>query len=165
MYKGGFTLLELLLYIAILGILMVVISNMFISLSKGSGQSQARNEVDTSIRFATELLRQDIKNASSISVPASGGSSSTLTLVRNSTTIVYDISAGVLRRQEGVASPVSVTNPNITVSTPTFTRIENINTLFSRTNIAIKINMTFGYNSTSPDWSYSTSLQTTVNMY
>lgn len=165
----GFTLLELLIYVAILSGLMIVSTNMFISLSRGQGQSQAKAEVDTAIRFATELLRQDIKNASAVSTPSVGVPNSTLSLTRSilgvPTTIIYDISGGVLRRKEGAASAVNITNSNITVSTPTFTRIENTNLVFSSTSVAIKINMTFGYNSTSPDWKYSTSLQTTVNLY
>jgi len=161
----GFSLLELLIYIAILSGLMIVISNMFISFSKGSGQTSARNEVDTSIRFATELLRQDLKNASSVSTPSLGTPSSTLTLTRSGVTIIYDVSSGILRRKEGANSPVNVTNSTVLVGTPTFTRIENTNLDFSKTSIAVRINMVFNYNSTSPDWKYSTSLQTSVNLY
>lgn len=163
--KKGFSLLELLIYITILSILVVVISNTFISLSRGNGQSQARSEVNNSIRFATELLRQDLKNASAVIVPASGGSGSTLTLTRGSVDIIYDVSGGALRRKEGAAAPVNVTNSNISVNAPTFSRIENINPVFSATNVTIKINMTFSYNSTSPDWAYSDSLQTSVDLY
>lgn len=164
--KKGFSLMELLIYIAVLSIVMVAISNTFISISRGNGQSQAKTEVDSAIRFAGELLKQDIKNASTISVPATAGSSnSTLSLIRNGTVILYDVSTGVLRRKEGTNSPVNLTNSTISVGVPTFTRIENTNTTFSVTNVAIKINMTFSYNSNSPDWTYSTSLQTTVNSY
>lgn len=144
---------------------MVVSSNMFISLSRSQGQSQARSEVNSSIRFATELLRQDIKNASVISTPASGGTSSSLTLTRGGVVIVYDVSAGVLRRKEGAAAPVNLTNPNITVSTPTFTSIENTNLTFSTKTITLKINIAFSYNSNSPYWTYSTSLQTSVDLF
>ena len=161
----GFSLLELLIYVAILSGLVVIISSTFISLSKGNGQSQAKSEVNGAIRFATELLRQDLKNASAVSVPTAGTPSATLTLTRGGVTIIYDISGGILRRKEGAASPVNVTNSNITVSTPTFTRIENTNTVFSTTNVSIKINMTFAYNSNSSDWTYSASLQTTVSLY
>jgi len=161
----GFSLLELLIYLAILSGLVVISVTMFISLSRGQGQSSARSEIDYSIRFATELMRQDIKNASAVSVPALGTPSSTLSLTRDGVTILYDVSSGVLRRKEGAASPVNVTNSNTTVGTPTFTRIENTNTVFSKTSIAIKINMNFSYNSTSPDWAYSASLQNTVNLY
>ena len=163
--KSGFSLLELLIYITILSILMVVISNSFISLSKGQGQTQARSEVDASIRFANELIRQDLKNASIVSVPTLGVPSTSLTLTRGGVVIVYDVSGGILRRKEGLATPVNVTDLNITVSNPTFTRIENTNTVFNKTNIAIKIFMTFSYNSTSSDWTYSTSLQNTVSLY
>lgn len=165
----GFSLLELLIYISILSILVVVISNTFISLSRGNGQSQARSEVNNSIRFATELLRQDLKNASAVATPSLGTPSSTISLTRSiadvPTTIVYDISAGILRRKEGAASPSNITSSNISVSAPTFTRIENTNPVFSTTNVTIKINMTFNYNSTSPDWTYSSSLQTAVDLY
>lgn len=162
---SGFSLLELLIYVTILSVLVVVVSNTFIALSKGNGQSNARSEVNSAIRFATELLRQDLKNASAVSVPIAGTPSGTLTLTRAGVTIVYDISGGILRRKEGTADPVNITNSNITVSTPTFTRIENTNLVFSRTNVAVKINMTFGYNSNSPDWAYSASLQTTASLY
>jgi type II secretory pathway component PulJ len=162
--RGGFSLFELLIYIAVLSAIVVVISNILISLSRSNGQSQARSEVNSSIRFANELLRQDIKNASIITTPASGTSSSSLNLTRNGVVISYDVLNGVLRRTEdGVLS--SVTNSNISVDNLNFTRIENTNTEFSKTNISIKVNMTFRYNSTSPDWVYSTSLGNTVSLY
>ncbi len=163
--RKGFSLLELLIYITILSLLLVVVSNTFISLSKGRGQAGAKSEVQNSIRFSTELLKQDIKNASAIITPSSIASSSTLTLTRDGVSIVYDVLAGVLRRKIGAASPVSVTNSNIFVDTATFTRIENTNTVFSTTNISIQIIMAFRYNATSTDWSYSDSLQTSVNLY
>lgn len=162
----GFSLLELLIYLSIFSVLVVVISNTFISLSKGQAQSNSRSEVDSSIRFATELLRQDIKNASIVSVPAIvGDTSSSLTLTRDGIIIVYDVLNGVLRKKEGSGSPVNITNSNIIVGAPIFFRIENNNSVFGTKNVVIKINMTFNYNSMSSDWKYSTSLQTAVNMY
>lgn len=161
----GFSLLELLIYIAILSGLIIISANMFILLSRGQGQSSAKSEVDSSVRFATELIRQDIKNASAVSTPSLGTPSSTLSLTRGGVTILYDVSGGILRRKEGAATAVPVTNSNTTVGTPTFTRIENTNTVFSTTNVAVKINMNFNYNSNSPDWNYSTILQTTVDLY
>ena len=163
--KKGFSLFELLIYIAILSIIVVVISNILISLSNSNAQSQARSEVNSSIRFAGELLRQDLKNASSVSIPSLGTPSSTLTLVRNGTTIVYDTSSGFLRRKEGAASAINITNSNVVVGIPVFTRIENTNTVFNTTNISIKINITFSYNSTVPALAYSTSLENTINLY
>jgi len=163
-FGAGFTLLELLIYVAIFAVITVLLANIFIALSKSNGQSNAKSEVDSAIRFSNQLLSQDLKNASAVSVPSSGSSNS-LTLTRADTTIIYDISSGALRRKEGSADPVSLTNTNIVVGTPTFTRIENTNAVFNTTNVSIKINMTFSYNSSSPDWSYSASLQNTFNLY
>jgi len=165
---SGFTLLELLIYISILSILVVVVSSTFISLSKGRGQSQARSEVDNSIRFVSELLRQDLKNASVVSSPSLTGdlnSTPILTLTRGGVVIIYDVLNGSIRRKEGGASPVNLTNSNISVNTPTFTRIENSNSSFLTKNVSIKIYITFNYKSTGSDWIYATSLQTTVNLY
>lgn len=164
--KKGFSLLELLIYLAILSVLVVVIANIFISLSKSNGQSQAKSEVNSAIRFASELLRQDIKNASVITTPSAGAgtTSSSLTLTRGASTITWNTSAGILRRTlDGVVS--NVTNINVLVGAPTFTRIENINPVFNTTNVSIGVNMTFSYNSASPDWAYTDSLQTTINSY
>lgn len=164
----GFTLLELLIYISILSILVVVISSSFISLSKGQGQSNAKSEVNNSIRFATELMRQDLKNASIVSTPELPGVANktpNLVLTRNGVVIIYDVVAGVLRRKEGNAAPVNITNSNISVSTPSYLRIENINSAFNTKNISIKINMIFNYNRTSFDWAYSSVLQSTISLY
>ncbi len=164
-FKRGFSLVELLIYIAILSGILIVASNMFISLSKGQAQSQAKSDVDSSIRFVTELIRQDIKNASSVSTPSSGSSSSTLVLVRGGVTITYDLLSGVLRRKEGAGSALNITSNNILVGTPSFTRLENTNVVFGNTNISILVNIPFSYNSNSSDWSYSRILRTSVNSY
>ena len=148
----AFTLLELLIYITVLSILVVVVSNTFISLSRGRWQSEAKTEVNNSVRFSTELLRQDIKNASSVSLPSAGVPGPILTLVRGEDTIIYTVTNGALTRKVGQASAVSLTEASVSVSNPVFTRIENTNTVFNETNLSIKIDMTFAYNSTSPDW-------------
>ena len=160
----GFSLLELLIYISILSILVVSISSTFVSLSKGRGQANAKSEVNNSIRFATELIRQDLRNASSVSVPLAGTPNKSLVLVRGVDTITYDISGGYLTR-----NGVNVTNANILVdatkNASAFTRVENPNTYFGTTNISVLVNIIFDYNSTSPDWKYSTNLRTTVSLY
>ena len=163
----GTSLLELLIYIAILSGLMVVVTDAFTSLSKGRGQSQAKSEVNAAIRFATEKIRQDLKGASAVATPVLGTSSSTLSMTIAGVTIIYDVSAGQLRRKEGAAAQVAVTGSNISVSAPTFTRLENYSTYsgqLNATTTAIQVAMTMSYNSSSTDWRYSDSLRTTVSL-
>ncbi len=101
----GFSLFELIIYVAILSGVMVIIANTLISLSKGRGQAQARSEVNSAIRFATERIRQDLKSATStlpITTPILGETSSTLKFVTSSSTaITYSVVGGQLVRNVG----------------------------------------------------------------
>ena len=144
-----------------------MVSNILISLSKSDAQSQAKSEVNSSVRFVGELLRQDIKSASVVSIPSINTPDVTLSLTRrvDGKTIIYQLVGNVLTRKEGDDPEVNITNSNIVVSNPVFTRIENTNQVFDTKNISIKTNMTFRYNSTVSEWTYSTSLDTTVNLY
>lgn len=163
----GFSLLELLIYVGILSGLMVVIGNAFISLSKGRGQSDARSEVNSSVRFAGERLKQDIKNASAITTPILGTASSTLTLVVPGFTVTYDTLGGQLRRTEGTGLATTttvITGPAIFVDTPVFTRLENYSATLQATTTAIKISALFHYNASSTDWTYQGALQTTISL-
>lgn len=161
--KKGMSLLELLIYIAILSGLMVVVSDAFISLSKGRGQAEARSEVNSAIRFVSERIKQDVKNASIVSTPIFGTPASTLGMTVSGVPVVYDVLGGVLRRTEnGVAA--STTRNTVVVDTPTFTRLENYNSVLNATTTAIQTSITFRYNAPSTDWTYSDTLRTTASI-
>lgn len=159
----GMSLLELLLYIAILSGLMVVVSDAFISLLKGRGQAEARSEVNSAIRFASELIKQDIKNASAISTPILGTPASTLSLTVSGLPVVYDMMGGVLRRTEDGAT-ASTTGSFVSVDSPVFTKLENYNSVLNATTTAIQTEMTFRYNSASADWVYTDTMRTSVTL-
>ena len=163
--KRGISLLELLIYIALLSGLMVIVSDAFIMLSKGRGQAEARSEINSAIRFAGELIKQDVKNATAVSVPALGTPGSTLSLTVSGDTILYDMLDGVLRRKVNAGTPETVTGSYVTVDVPTFTRIENKNNIpgvINATTTAIQVAMTMRYNAEGGDWTYEDSLRTTI---
>ncbi len=166
--RRGISLLELLIYVSILSGLMVVISDAFISLSKGRGQSEARSEVNSTIRFANDIIKQDVKNASAVLVPLLGAPSSVLSLTVEGLPVVYDTSGGVLRRTVGVAGvPEEVSGGSVAVDIPVFTRLENFNPnvgTLGATTTTVQIVMTMRYNASSTDWVYSDTLRTTVTL-
>jgi len=159
----GFSLLELLIYVAILSVLVVVVSNAFISLSKAKVQSEVRGEIHDSIRFAMDKIKLDIKNASSVINPSSG-TDSTLVVVVSGVNITYDVAGGFLRRRDGTDEPINVTGDNIVVDSLSFTLINNTNPILNQTTTAVQINMTMHYNSSNSDSLYSNSFQTTVSL-
>lgn len=141
---------------------MVIVSDAFIMLSKGRGQAEARSEINSAIRFAGELIKQDVKNATAVSSPALGVPGSTLSLTVSGATVLYDMSGGVLRRTVNAGTPETVTGSYVTVDVPTFTRIENHNSILNATTTAIQVAMTMRYNAESGDWTYEDSLRTTI---
>ena len=162
--NSGISLLELLIYIALLSGLMVIVSDAFIMLSRGRGQAEARSEINSAIRFAGELIKQDVKNATAVSAPLLGVPGSTLSLTVSGDTILYDMSGGTLRRKVNAGAPEAVTGSYVTVDVPTFTRIENYNSIHNATTTAIQVAMTMRYNAESGDWTYEDSLRTTVTL-
>lgn len=166
--QRGVSLLELLIYVALLSGLMVVISDAFISLSKGRGQAEARSEVNSAIRFAGDIIKQDIKNASAVSIPTLSATSSSLSLTVGGATVLYNVSGGVLNRTVGVAPAVPVTGGAISVDAPVFTRFENNNSvapgIINATTTAIQAVMTMRYNASGGDWQYADTLRTTATL-
>lgn len=165
--NSGVSLLELLIYIAILSVLVVVVSDAFISLSKGRGQAEARSEVNSAIRFATELMKKDIKNGSEVLVPTLGAPASTLSINVSPDIILYDTFGGKLRRSVNAGPPEEVTGNAVFVDVPIFTRLENFNPYVGvggATTTGVQVMMTMRYNASSTDWKYSDTLRTTITL-
>lgn len=162
----GITLLELLIYITILSGLMVVVTDAFISLSKARGQSEARSEVNSAIRFASDLIKQDIKNTTAVSSPLLGVPGDTLGLTVGGLPVLYNVSGGILRRTLDSVQD-DATGGSVIVNNPVFTRFENFNPnigVNGATTTSIQVDMTMRYNSESSDWIYSDTLRTTATM-
>jgi type II secretory pathway component PulJ len=159
----GFTLLELLIYIAILSAVTLVIASLFVSMNKGQGQVESRNEVDSNLQFSVEKINRDLKSASLVTTPASPNASSTsLILISGGQTITYDVSAGRLRRQIDAQDPQIITSDKVTVAEAIFTRLENTNQILNKTVVSVSLNILMNYNSQSPDYQYSERKKTTA---
>lgn len=164
----AFSLLELLIYISILAIVMVVLSASFTAINKGSGKSEAQIEVNSNLRFVLELIGRDIRSASSISVPSSGTTSSSLITTVSGTQVAYCLTNGTLRRQlAGVCSVSSegISSKNVLITNLLFTRLENSNTITGKTAVSIEVVVGMSYAGTNPDRQYSGSKKTTFMMY
>ena len=160
----GFSLLELLLYIAILSVISVVLATAFISLNKGRAQAEARIEVNSNIRFVVERITQDINDASSVTLPILGSPSSSLSLIVGGQSVVYSVSSGVLQRTFGTNPSESITSSSVIADPPTFTMIQNFNSVLVATTTNIQTILNIKYNSASPDWNYSTNIKSSASL-
>jgi type II secretory pathway pseudopilin PulG len=95
----GFSLLELVVYMALLAIVMIVIVQIFVGIGTGRGKSEAQAEVNSNLRFAFQEIQNDLRAATSVSTPTPAGiSSSILQMTTASGTVIYCVSSSTLWR-------------------------------------------------------------------
>lgn len=119
----GFTLVELLLYIGILFTVILSISIMYALVLQVRVKNQTVSEVEGQGTMMMQIITQTLRNSVSITLPAIGSSSASLTLTvvdpaKNPT--VFDLSDTALRIKEGSASAVTLTSSAVTVSNLSF---------------------------------------------
>jgi len=77
--QKGATLIELLLYFSLLGILLTVVTDLMLRTSEFSLEAAAKNDLQEDARFIMSKFGYDIRRADSVSLPANlGDISSTL---------------------------------------------------------------------------------------
>lgn len=161
-FSHGFSLLELILYIAILSIMSVVLTASFLALVQGRTRSESRTEVNVALRFAMDKIAQDIKSATSVTTPASGASASLTVIAGN--TIAYSVTSGVLGRSVDGGAVEPVTGSTVSADAPVFTRADNYNSVLNATTTSIRVQLTVHSRNTSPEGTYSATLSDTVRL-
>src|SRR3990167_10750024 len=116
--QRGFTLIEILLYMALSTILVVLIGGIGANVFSGFVKVKAAEELRYNTQFVTEKIRSLVSQAESISVPVAGESSTSLTLrvsdVSKDPTII-DVSDGRVMLLEGEGEPQYISGTNVDV--------------------------------------------------
>ena len=127
----GFTLLELILYVSIAGVILLVVSIFLSTILQSRIKNQTVSEVEQQGAQVMQLITQTIRNAEDISAPSQGISGASLTLdvvdLSDDPTI-FDLSSGVIRITEGVDSPINIINSRINVSGLSFHNLSKTDT-------------------------------------
>ena len=122
---SGFTLVELLIYMGLLSIILVVLSQIFGSILDAQLESQASSSVHRDGRFILSKLSHDIHKAQSIVDPAAIGEQSIdLQLTIDGINYIYSLDNGNLEVSDGVEAN-NLNSGDTTVSDLSFTRIGN----------------------------------------
>jgi len=103
--KSGFTLVELVIYIAIFATILLLIIGFLWMIVLGNIKETAYEEVQQNGRFAITKMTQEIKKATGIDIPTPGNSANALILrMADSSLTSFDISGGKLRMTKGINS-------------------------------------------------------------
>ncbi len=113
-WRDGFTLIEMIMYLAIVSVLLVSISYLMIDIINGQTKSNAGEEVNYTIRTLSRRLTQDIKSAQSIFSLST--SNVVLTTPGGTITYNFDVVNFRLTRQLGSAAVVKLNNDTVAVT-------------------------------------------------
>jgi prepilin-type N-terminal cleavage/methylation domain-containing protein len=118
--SDGFTMIELLVAMAVFSFMLVIIVVGFINIVKMHNQALASNMSQDNARTAMDELVRSVRDSTGVVTPAPGVPSSTLCLANASgPQNTYYVTGGILYRASDCASranPVAVTNSSVQVA-------------------------------------------------
>ncbi len=121
----GVGLVELIIYIAIMGILISAITSFIVSNKKIGDRNEAINEVESQGNEVVEIISQTIRNSSSVTTFALGTTATQSEVVDNGVTIIFDLSGGKIRIKRGGAAVVNLNSDRVTISNLSFKNLGN----------------------------------------
>ena len=124
--KKGFSLVELLLYISLAGLLFFALFSFLVIAFSGRIKSQAISEAEQQGSQIVQAITQAIRNADSITSPTPGTSGASLTLAytdiaKNPT--VLTLSNNIVSIKLGASNPVPLNSSRVLVSGLTFSNL------------------------------------------
>lgn len=162
--QQGFSLLELLIYIAILSGFLLVLTNLFFMVSTGSVREEVRAEVRQNLRFASQQITDTVRSGKEIisATLPDGGAGNVLDIkIAGGTITRFSVSNGVLQRTKNLDLPGEITE-NITTDNITVSISPEI---FNRIGSTIQINLKIDYNDNGRgDYKFFESVKTTVSL-
>lgn len=147
-FKKAFTLVETLLYIALVAIILLSLTTFMSAILATQSKTEAIFEVDQQSTLAVQRITEAIRNANSINAPAAGNSSSTLSLSSEAlgeNPTVFSLNSNKIYITLGLNSPVELTTDNVIITNLTFKNMTPVGTPDAQ---SIKFSFTASYNST-----------------
>lgn len=129
--QRGFTLVELMLYVALAGTLLLGMTLFFGQALQARVKNQSMAEVDSQGQAAMEAITQAVQSATSFTAPGHWAQASSLSLnvpTGGLSPTVFGVSGGTLQMTEGAAAPVALTNSHVRITNFTATDLSRSGT-------------------------------------
>lgn len=114
----GFTLVEIVVVIALFGLLSMVAANFLVSVIQSSNRTTIENEVRENASRIMEDIASEVRGAGCVWYDNAAGSMRLYPDARcaSSASVTYSIdAAGVFSKQSGVGAPVALSSPKVAV--------------------------------------------------
>ncbi len=128
-HPKGFTLIELLLYISVSGMVLLALSGFFFMLLQARIKGESIAEVDEQGAAVMEMITQEVRNSSAISLPVVGQSGDSLVLSPDDpakSPETFSLSGSTIQVAEGTDDPLPLTNTKVAA---TNFHVENLSAL------------------------------------
>ena len=129
--KKGFTLIELVIYIAIAAAILLAIGSFWTSIVNSRIKNQVIIETEQQGSQVMQQITQTIRNAEDINSPTQGNSASILSLGVSDPAedpTIFDLVDGVIRITKGSNDPVDLTSSAVEVTSLNFSNLSNDDT-------------------------------------
>jgi Tfp pilus assembly protein PilW len=143
--KKALSLVEILLYLAVLSVLITTISAFLYIVLSGRIKSQTVSEVEEQGVQVMNIITQTIRNSEGVNIPVAKSSSNSLSLEVDSppdNPTVFSVKSGILEIAEGGGQSIELTNSKVTITNLTFYNLARN----SNRPDSIKVEFTLEYN-------------------
>lgn len=169
--KKGFTLTEILVYVGILSMIVLVVSSLFLWISRSSAKAKATREALNNSRRAVEIMTHEIREANSIYTPTSAFSISTGQLSletikylpegENRSYIDFYICEKRLCLKKEGQDPIALTSGKVEIKSLEFSQVATTSTIPS---VQISLKIDYGTPDTQPSYQASINTTSTVSL-
>ncbi|HMB26385.1 MAG TPA: prepilin-type N-terminal cleavage/methylation domain-containing protein, partial [Patescibacteria group bacterium] len=163
----GFTLVETLVYVGVLGLVLSSFIGFVLSIGNMRNKVYVQQEVQANARQALHLISQSVLSADAVNLGASTFDSDPGVLslqmdesVDDPTIIDLTADDGILRLTKGTSSPLAVTSDEVKITNLVFTDLTSIG---NKENIKIELSVEYDSDGNG-HYKYSQSWQTAVSL-
>ncbi len=159
----GFTLIETVIYIALLSVITTFMIGVLYQIIGSQNQNRSKIEVESEANFMLQKIGWALSGAQTINQPAVNATASTLSVNRYTASqnpVVFDFASSTLRIARGTNNPAPLGSGRVYVSQVLFTHIASANGEPEGVNITLSVVAS----DTSP-WSGSASTTLTDTIY
>lgn len=124
--QSGFTLIEILLYMALSTMMVVLMGGVGVNVFSGFVKSKAAEELQYNTQFVTEKIRSTTSQAEAINTPLAGESGSILSLAMSDPSkdpTIIDVSEGRVRIREGADEAEFISGAGVDVYSVEFLNV------------------------------------------
>lgn len=162
MNKRGFTLIETLIYIAIISMVLISVVVFISAIADSRNKAYAAAETQSNGRTAINTIASKIMSATSVVAPGSGATSSVLILAMPSGgNITFAVVGGVLQMGQVGSATTTITGSRVTIGNLQFT---NVSASGKRSNILVDLAISYNGAVNDKIFSYSQTLSTAVSI-